>query len=61
MFERKGTTGEGLKEGANINKSLSVLGRCISALSDPSKKNLPPFRDSKLTHILKVRMLSTLC
>ena len=28
-----GATGVRLKEGANINKSLSTLGRCISALA----------------------------
>ena len=53
-----GATGESLKEGANINKSLSTLGRCIAALSNPSGKQLAPFRDSKLTHILKVLPLS---
>jgi hypothetical protein len=49
-----GATGDSLKEGANINKSLSTLGRVIAALSQgPGSKSLPPFRDSKLTHILK--------
>ena len=42
-----------MKEGANINKSLSTLGRVIAALSDPKAKTKAPFRDSKLTHILK--------
>ena len=48
-----GATGDSLKEGANINKSLSTLGRVIAALSDPKSKSKAPFRDSKLTHILK--------
>ena len=48
-----GATGQSLKEGANINKSLSTLGRVIAALSSPGSKQMPPFRDSKLTHILK--------
>ena len=38
--DKVGTTGQGLKEGNNINKSLSVLGRCIKALVQISK--LPP-------------------
>ena len=28
-----GATGDRLKEGSNINKSLSVLGKCISVLA----------------------------
>jgi len=50
-----GATGDSLKEGANINKSLSTLGRVIAALSSQGSrsKSLPPFRDSKLTYILK--------
>jgi hypothetical protein len=32
---------------------LSTLGRVITALSDPKSKQLAPFRDSKLTYILK--------
>ena len=39
------------KEGSNINKSLLALGNCIIALS--SKKKFIPWRDSKLTRILK--------
>ncbi len=40
------------KEGANINKSLLALGNCINALSS-AKATHVPFRDSKLTRILK--------
>ncbi|KAI5780021.1 P-loop containing nucleoside triphosphate hydrolase protein [Geopyxis carbonaria] len=45
--------GERLLEGANINRSLLALGNCINALCDPSKKNHVPYRDSKLTRLLK--------
>ncbi|KAK2597255.1 hypothetical protein N8I77_013115 [Diaporthe amygdali] len=45
--------GERLMEGANINKSLLALGSCINALCDPKKKNHVPYRNSKLTRLLK--------
>ena len=45
--------GERLQEGANINKSLLALGSCINALCDPRKKNHVPYRNSKLTRLLK--------
>ena len=50
-----GATGSRLKEGAEINKSLTTLGRVIQALADVGKPGatLPPFRDSVLTFILK--------
>ncbi|KAF9908105.1 kinesin-like protein Klp8 [Linnemannia zychae] len=62
-----GATGARLKEGANINKSLTTLGKVISALADASsqstitlKKSLKkpaetfiPYRDSVLTWLLK--------
>eukprot|EP00913_Durusdinium_trenchii_P011364 g10675.t1 len=44
--------GDTLKEGANINKSLSALGNVINALSSMasgSKKVFIPYRNSKLT------------
>lgn len=43
-------------EGANINKSLLALGNCINALHENNSKNQQnyiPFRDSKLTRLLK--------
>lgn len=40
-----------LMEGAAINKSLLALGNCINALY--SKQSHVPFRDSKLTRLLK--------
>lgn len=52
-----GAVGARLKEGAEINRSLSTLGRVISALADVStgkKKDIVvPFRDSVLTWLLK--------
>lgn len=52
-----GATGDRLKEGCNINKSLLALGNVINALADKAmgKKNavLPPYRDSALTRILQ--------
>ncbi|XP_078336846.1 kinesin-like protein KIF28 isoform X12 [Crassostrea virginica] len=52
-----GATGDRLKEGANINKSLSALGNVISALADLSmgtkKKIMVPYRDSILTKLLQ--------
>ncbi|NWW84539.1 KIF14 protein, partial [Rhynochetos jubatus] len=50
------TTGERLKEGVSINKSLLTLGKVISALSKQSqngKKTFVPYRDSVLTWLLK--------
>ncbi|KAL6878832.1 hypothetical protein J3F83DRAFT_724053 [Trichoderma novae-zelandiae] len=54
-----GATGARLKEGAEINRSLSTLGRVIAALADLStgkkKKGASqvPYRDSVLTWLLK--------
>ena len=50
-----------LNEGANINRSLLSLANCISALADQAKKGNGganntahiPYRDSKLTRLLK--------
>jgi kinesin family protein 1 len=52
-----GATGARLKEGAEINRSLSTLGRVIAALADLSdgkkKGTKVPYRDSVLTWLLK--------
>lgn len=44
--------GRVLKEAAYINKSLSFLEQIIIALADPKREHIP-FRQSKLTHVLK--------
>ncbi|KAG8183203.1 hypothetical protein JTE90_005653 [Oedothorax gibbosus] len=44
--------GKVLEEAKNINKSLSALGNVISDLAEGSKGHIP-YRDSKLTRILK--------
>ena len=41
------------KEGININKSLLALGLCINVLASKSKSKFVPWRNSKLTRILK--------
>lgn len=57
-------TGARLREGSNINKSLTTLGRVIAALADPRhgrvhnggknrSKDVVPYRDSILTWLLK--------
>ncbi|XP_048886202.1 kinesin-like protein KIF18A isoform X2 [Brienomyrus brachyistius] len=46
--------GARFREGANINRSLLALGNVINTLADPkSKKTHIPYRDSKLTRLLK--------
>uniref|UniRef100_A0A8C9XRK2 Kinesin family member 13A n=1 Tax=Sander lucioperca TaxID=283035 RepID=A0A8C9XRK2_SANLU len=54
---KTGAAGERLKEGSNINKSLTTLGCVISALADQSagkgKAKFVPYRDSVLTWLLK--------
>ena len=49
------TAGERLKEAGMINKSLSALGNVINSLVDMSngKSTHVPYRDSKLTFILR--------
>uniref|UniRef100_A0A915HME0 Kinesin-like protein n=1 Tax=Romanomermis culicivorax TaxID=13658 RepID=A0A915HME0_ROMCU len=45
--------GDRMREGANINRSLLALGNCINALAEGKKGGHIPYRDSKLTRILK--------
>ena len=59
---KTGAVGERLKEGSNINKSLTTLGLVISKLADQAsgkaKDKFIPYRDSTLTWLLKVRLLT---
>jgi Kinesin motor domain len=54
-----GTTGQQAKESIDINKSLLVLRKVITALTDQrgsgneNKMNFVPYRESKLTCLLK--------
>ncbi|XP_051499521.1 kinesin-like protein KIF27 [Apus apus] len=51
---KTGNTGERFKESVQINSGLLVLGNVIRALGDPKKKSGHiPYRDAKITHILK--------
>nr|XP_045609913.1 kinesin-like protein KIF13A isoform X3 [Procambarus clarkii] len=57
---KTGAVGERLKEGSNINKSLTTLGLVISKLADQAVgkgrgkcDNFVPYRDSVLTWLLK--------
>ncbi|MCJ8748367.1 hypothetical protein PDJAM_G00164100 [Pangasius djambal] len=56
--DSSGAKGMRLKEGANINKSLTTLGKVISALADMQstkkrKSDFIPYRDSVLTWLLR--------
>jgi kinesin family protein 5 len=49
---KTGAVGETLEEAKKINQSLSALGNCINALTK-AKRGHVPYRDSKLTFILR--------
>ncbi|NXN65521.1 KIF9 protein, partial [Himantopus himantopus] len=51
-LSKTGSEGQVLKEATYINKSLSFLEQIIVALADPKRDHIP-FRQSKLTHVLK--------
>ena len=53
--KQTGTAGQGLKESQNINLSLLTLGKVISTLSEGKPNLHVPYRESKLTRILKNR------
>ncbi|OMJ73454.1 hypothetical protein SteCoe_27847 [Stentor coeruleus] len=49
---KTGAAGKRLEEAKNINKSLTMLGNVITALTD-GKSSHVPYRDSKLTRVLQ--------
>jgi kinesin family member 5 len=49
---KTGAAGKRLEEAKNINKSLTMLGSVITALTD-AKSSHVPYRDSKLTRVLQ--------
>ena len=52
--KKTGSTGIALKEATYINKSLTFLEQVVVALTDKTRrKEYVPYRQSKLTHILK--------
>lgn len=51
--DRSGSSGLRLDEAKCINKSLSTLGLVISSLAEKKSRSHIPFRDSKLTRLLK--------
>lgn len=51
-LSKTGAQGQALKEAQKINLSLTTLGRCIKALTGKPGEHVP-FRESKLTLILK--------
>ncbi|XP_010117886.1 PREDICTED: kinesin-like protein KIF9, partial [Chlamydotis macqueenii] len=51
-LSKTGSEGQVLKEATYINKSLLFLEQIIIALADPKRDHIP-FRQSKLTHVLK--------
>ena len=59
--DKLGSVGKQLQEGNNINKSLTVLGRCIKALDEAARAKasgkgkavVVPFRESVLTFYLR--------
>ena len=49
---QSGATGKILTEGSSINKSLTTLGIVMQALMEKKGKHIP-YRDSRLTYLLK--------
>jgi len=54
--DKSGTTGQSLKEGSFINKSLLTLGTVIANLSEGKHGIHIPYRNSKLTRLLSTAL-----
>jgi len=52
-LKKTGATGERFKESVSINSGLLALSKVIMALSENNSKTHIPYRDSKLTRLLK--------
>ena len=52
-IKKTGATGERFKESVSINSGLLALSKVIMTLSENNPKNYVPYRDSKLTRLLK--------
>lgn len=52
-YDKQHATAERLKEGTKINRSLTALGNVIQRLSTGEKSDHVPYRDNKLTHLMK--------
>ena len=48
-----GTVGQQFNEGVQINKGLLALGNVIAALTEGTARKHVPYRDSKLTYLMK--------
>jgi len=55
-IKKSGVENAGRDEAISINKSLTALGRCITAMADRRGKTAPPFRESKLTRLLQTAL-----
>ena len=56
---RSGAKNKRAREAGNINQSLLTLGRVITALVE--HRGHIPYRDSKLTRLLQVRLMQRVC
>lgn len=52
-LKKTGATGERFKESVSINSGLLALSKVIMSLSENNPKTYVPYRDSKLTRLLK--------
>jgi len=59
-ISKTGAEGQTLEEAKKINQSLSALGNCIHSLTEKGRGHIP-YRDSKLTRILQVLLMTISC
>lgn len=52
-YDKQNASAERVKEGTKINRSLTALGNVIQRLSSGEKSDYIPYRDNKLTHLMK--------